>query len=41
MNKYQQALNNYSENVDYRDYSTWDLKVIGNIYENKELLENE
>ena len=33
MNKYQEALNNYSENVDYRDYSTKIVDIVNESYD--------
>lgn len=32
-NKYQEALNNYSENVDYRDYSTKTVDIVNESYD--------
>ena len=33
MNKYQEALDNYSENVDYRDYSTKTVDIVNESYD--------
>lgn len=32
-NKYQKALDNYSENVDYRDYSTKTVDIVNESYD--------
>lgn len=39
-NKYQQALDNYSENVDYRDYSTKTVDIVNESYDILEELVN-
>lgn len=42
MNKYQEALNNYSENVDYRDYSTKTVDIVNESYDTlQELVDKE
>lgn len=42
MNKYQQALDNYSENVDYRDYSTKTVDIVNESYDTlQELVDKE
>ena len=42
MNKYQEALDNYSENVDYRDYSTKTVDIVNESYDTlQELVDKE
>lgn len=41
-NKYQEALDNYSENVDYRDYSTKTVDIVNESYDTlQELVDKE